>query len=56
LRPSISAVPVKPVATIQPRPVTLAQAEKILSAQGFDRTVLVVRDRFDKIKEIIVRE
>jgi hypothetical protein len=45
-------------ATPRPTRVTVAQASRILSAQGFSRTVLVVRDRLDanKIREIIIRE
>lgn len=36
----------------------MEQADRILSAKGFARTVSVVRDRLDvnKIREILVRE
>ena len=56
-RKSTKQVIVQPTTT-RPTRVTVAQATRIISAQGFSRTVLVARDRLDanKIREIIIRE
>jgi hypothetical protein len=56
--PRIAVPPRITVPAVQAEQVTAAQAQRIISAQGLRRSVLVVRDMLDKnkIRQIIVRE